>query len=183
MEKVCTRCGVVKLLMDFYKSRGGLYGRSSMCKPCRYEAYEKPRPCWRVCNKCGLRELHHHSKHCLKCDVKKATLWKRQHPKVAAAQQRRYTLRHPERKKALIQRRKQWFHEGDVTVEQLRELVVRSRSRCHYCGVVVKCRCIPAEPRGFDHVLPRGRGGKHTISNMVVCCWPCNTSKGLKDAA
>ena len=74
-----------------------------------------------------------------------------------------------------------WLSQGDVTTKQLTELMVASDYKCHYCG----CKVIPKRydakrPTGFDHITPRSKGGKHTIANLVVCCWPCNHEKGRK---
>lgn len=78
-------------------------------------------------------------------------------------------------------RRRAWLRAGDVTLQQLVALHISSNRQCHYCGVIVTPRFRTNDPRGFDHVIPLAKGGKHTISNMVVCCKPCNTAKGLKE--
>ena len=41
---------------------------------------------------------------------------------------------------------------------------------CAYCRVRVATQ--------MDHVEPIAHGGKHTISNVVPACEPCNTRKG-----
>ncbi|MCC7173511.1 MAG: HNH endonuclease [Planctomycetes bacterium] len=75
------------------------------------------------------------------------------------------------------QRRAEWLSGGLVTREQLAELHAKARGCCFYCGCAVAARFTPGDPRGFDHVTPRARGGKHEIENMVVCCGSCNAKK------
>jgi 5-methylcytosine-specific restriction endonuclease McrA len=41
--------------------------------------------------------------------------------------------------------------------------------RCAYCG---------ASATTGDHVVPRSRGGRTVLSNIVAACHWCNTSKG-----
>jgi 5-methylcytosine-specific restriction endonuclease McrA len=62
--------------------------------------------------------------------------------------------------------------------------------RCHYCGV----RTVPEVPCGgywgdgmsqwearlrvIDHKRAVIAGGSNDLSNLVVCCWRCNSRKG-----
>jgi 5-methylcytosine-specific restriction endonuclease McrA len=54
-----------------------------------------------------------------------------------------------------------------------KNVLVRDRFRCSYCGVKSKNLTI-------DHVLPRSRGGKTDFDNCVACCKKCNDKKGAK---
>jgi 5-methylcytosine-specific restriction endonuclease McrA len=83
---------------------------------------------------------------------------------------------HRETAPARYAARKAFIAAGDVTVAQLRELYATSRGCCHYCGSPVKAR-FKTDLRGFDHVVSQASGGRHTISNLVVCCRFCNSSK------
>lgn len=50
---------------------------------------------------------------------------------------------------------------------------------CAYCGRPLCCPCaLTADPAVLDHVLPLGRGGPDTDENILLACWPCNSSKG-----
>lgn len=40
---------------------------------------------------------------------------------------------------------------------------------CAYCGSNGKLT--------VDHIIPMSRGGMHDLSNLVMCCKPCNSSK------
>lgn len=63
---------------------------------------------------------------------------------------------------------------------------------CHYCGGMTVChRCLGVPPAHtttravrqplaatVDHVIPRSRGGTHSLGNLVIACVPCNSAKG-----
>jgi 5-methylcytosine-specific restriction endonuclease McrA len=48
----------------------------------------------------------------------------------------------------------------------------RDAFTCQYCG----CR-VTLRSGTRDHVLPRSRGGRDTLSNVVTACAPCNQRK------
>lgn len=64
-----------------------------------------------------------------------------------------------------------------VTLAALAELVA-SCSRCPDCG-----RQLELVARSVDHVLPLAAGGAHSLSNLWVCCLPCNRRKGGRTAS
>jgi 5-methylcytosine-specific restriction endonuclease McrA len=76
------------------------------------------------------------------------------------------------------QERVAWLRAGNVTWQQLREVYLRDGGACVYCGAPVSVSTLTSHPIGFDHVIPRVKGGCHTASNLVVCCRPCNARKG-----
>ena len=54
----------------------------------------------------------------------------------------------------------------------------RDHGKCQYCGVRL------ARPEAtYDHVIPRAQGGKTTWDNVVICCVPCNRTKGNRTPA
>jgi len=63
----------------------------------------------------------------------------------------------------------QW---SDVSRED-RILVERGKNACVYCD--------SSEELCWDHLIPVSRGGPNIISNQVVACRKCNSSKGNKD--
>ena len=54
-----------------------------------------------------------------------------------------------------------------------RELFLRDRYRCQYCGRESKDLTV-------DHVMPRQRGGKHIWENLVSACKQCNHRKAAR---
>jgi 5-methylcytosine-specific restriction endonuclease McrA len=51
------------------------------------------------------------------------------------------------------------------------EVFNRDKYTCQYCGQQTR-------ELTLDHVIPRGRGGKHVWDNVVSACIPCNRRKG-----
>jgi len=64
--------------------------------------------------------------------------------------------------------------EGDVTTEQLL-ILQKTQTHCYWCGNPLKNKA-----SHVDHYIPLSKGGKHTISNLVMACASCNLSKGAK---
>ena len=132
---------------------------------------------------------------CLPCYAKAVNRWRKDNPDKAKAQKARWMARMkkerhehyltrrrkyylPATGKRNYERRKAWLLAGDVTRAQLQAIYTLWRGLCAYCGKPVKARLCPSWPTGFDHVTPKRQGGKHTATNMVVCCQQCNELKG-----
>lgn len=77
-------------------------------------------------------------------------------------------------KRNMNQRRRTLTKDGDVTTQQLKELVDRSK-KCYWCEKKI------GKLYHVDHVIPLAKGGKHTISNIVISCPTCNLQKNAKD--
>lgn len=52
---------------------------------------------------------------------------------------------------------------------------LRDMYQCAYCSDLFHPRDLT-----IDHVVPRARGGKHTWTNVITACKPCNHKKGDK---
>jgi 5-methylcytosine-specific restriction endonuclease McrA len=55
---------------------------------------------------------------------------------------------------------------------------MRDGGACQYCG-----RRLTRPEATYDHVVPRAQGGLTTWDNVVICCVPCNQSKGNRTPA
>lgn len=51
----------------------------------------------------------------------------------------------------------------------------KTNGTCSYCD-----EKISDENAVIDHVVPKSKGGKNNIENLLPCCWSCNSSKGTK---
>ena len=71
-------------------------------------------------------------------------------------------------------RRRARLKDSDVTPSQIRALVKKSKN-CYWCNVKLN------KNYHLDHYTPISKGGKHTISNLVVSCPSCNLQKHAKD--
>jgi 5-methylcytosine-specific restriction endonuclease McrA len=60
----------------------------------------------------------------------------------------------------------------DYSLHDLRQLLAASPC-CAYCGLPV------AWDVSIDHRTPIGRGGRHQLANLAVCCSRCNGLKGM----
>lgn len=59
-----------------------------------------------------------------------------------------------------------------------RAVYARDNYRCRYCGVMTsyKAKNKP-HSRTVDHLIPRSKGGRSNIVNLVTCCKACNDAK------
>lgn len=64
--------------------------------------------------------------------------------------------------------------DGTVTDQTLAALFAETKS-CTYCGVPMR-----SQDKTHDHIVALFSGGRHTLSNIVICCKPCNTEKGRR---
>lgn len=72
-------------------------------------------------------------------------------------------------------KRRTKYKDGDVTNQQLKELYQNTKV-CYWCNNKLIKNDIH-----LDHYLPLSKGGRHTISNLVLACSSCNLSKSSKD--
>lgn len=61
---------------------------------------------------------------------------------------------------------------SDILREDLMQMEC-GKECCIYCG--------SKENLSYDHLIPKSKGGPNIISNMVLACRSCNSSKGNKD--
>lgn len=58
---------------------------------------------------------------------------------------------------------------------ELKDIFYKQRKKCYYCGTTLSTK-VPANLH-IEHKIPVCRGGKSTISNIVICCRDCNFLK------
>ena len=150
------------------------------------------------CKKCGWEGEVKTKPRCLVCSIKAVRAWEKRNPEKARQYRRdadkRFRQNDPKgynmkrrrnRKKETnalnYQKRLKWLLAGDVTRIQLIEIYEKFNGKCVYCDRKVKPRFTVTDPRGFDHLNPRVKGGRHTAFNIVVCCRKCNELKGEKE--
>ena len=148
-----------------------------------------------TCRACGWAGEVNGRQRCLACYRRRVDEWRRNNPEKRKAQKSRYDKKfraeRPELYRARkrqyylprtaarqYQKRAEWLRSGDVTAEQLKAIFRLFGGKCVYCGIPIRPRYSPNDPRGFDHVKSRQSGGKHTAQNLVPCCRNCNQRKG-----
>jgi 5-methylcytosine-specific restriction endonuclease McrA len=67
-----------------------------------------------------------------------------------------------------------------VTLQEDLKILERDVHRCQYCGRDGRASFENALVMRVDFVVPRARKGKKSPSNLVACCIPCNTIKGMR---
>jgi len=72
-------------------------------------------------------------------------------------------------------RRRSITKRGDVNTNDLLELK-RNAKNCYWCNEPLEDKKI-----NIDHYVPLSKGGKHTLSNLVVSCSKCNIEKSALD--
>lgn len=187
-KKRCPKCGEVKLLSDFYKSKHTSSGRTCYCKSCerkdgqqyylnhkeqRYTSTKK----WRLSNVERWRELvrkgHSNRK-------EKASKYSKEYRLKKGDELREYnrlwSSTHKEHNQAR-QRKKNAIKANapgsGISVEQSISIKQETGNHCVYCGV-------KSNNLQIDHVIPLSRGGADDITNAVTACPRCNVSKGNK---
>jgi 5-methylcytosine-specific restriction endonuclease McrA len=62
---------------------------------------------------------------------------------------------------------------GDLTADEWLMVLEEFDHQCAYCGV-------GEVDLQIEHMIPLARGGRHTVTNVVPACGPCNLRKGTK---
>lgn len=145
------------------------------------------------CRHCQEETPRDSSRACMPCSNRRASAWRaknREHVRAAAA--RRAAARKErdpeavkERARRHGQNRRAKLAGGDVTADQLRAKFEAADGKCTYCGQPIpEPHCfMPSSVKGFDHVVALAHGGRHTIDNMVPCCFPCNREKAKAEVS
>lgn len=68
----------------------------------------------------------------------------------------------------------------DITLTQLFN---RQSGICPYCGDDMTMELNSPKTATLDHIIPKSRGGKNSIFNLLACCFDCNHEKSNTDLA
>lgn len=66
---------------------------------------------------------------------------------------------------------KSLLDDGSLTPSVLTTMFAQAKV-CLYCGNRMR-----SQDKTLDHIIPRSKGGWHSIANAVICCRTCNTKK------
>lgn len=99
-------------------------------------------------------------------------------PEMARARRVRWAKEHPEANRNNCARRRAREHaaERSLTYSDWLEILDYFEHRCAYCGD-------GSRPLEQEHMTPLGRGGNHSIENVVPACVPCNRGSGGKGSS
>ena len=149
--KLCSKCGVEKILDNFYRKKWGLKGTSPMCKPC-YCAYERA---IRARDIEGTRAKQR----------KFRTNWVKRHP----ARMRYTTLRNGHRRELLFTR------------DEFERWIDGQSRTCYYCHCDVYWYAASGRQMKERDALTIDRKDNekpYTLDNIAIACWRCNKVKG-----
>ena len=161
--KLCSKCKVEKSIDLFYLSRKAKDGHTPYCKESS-KIYKRENN--NIAKLYYLRNRDHL--------LNKSKIYNKAHKKEDIKK-----IKHVDNSKILKKRyndkRSKAMRNGDMTPAKISEL--RSNATiCYWCECSLKNNIVHV-----DHYIPLSKGGKHTISNMVISCKKCNEKKGAKD--
>lgn len=202
--KICTKCKTEKLITEFNNRSRNKDGKSNDCKEC----VNKERIEYRKINNERIKEIKRLSYYKNREDInnrrkldyqenkdkynKISREYHQNNKEKVLKQKQEYYLKNKERIQEYSKKYRKTFnckmsfkntaHKrrlkikcGDVTTEQLKQLYKNS-TNCYWCN-----KELIKNDTHLDHFMPLSKGGKHTISNLVLSCSKCNLKKGAKD--
>ena len=158
MNKVCSRCQVLKPLHEYHNDRSRPDGKQRTCKVC-LTAYNKARDAANP-EKAKARILG----------------WHRKNRTKETARMRRWRSENPERSRAhLANYKARRYSAGKLPYRCIPAMLQAQNGQCAICS-------IDLIESGYhvDHIIPLFRGGKNSADNVQLLCAPCNLSKGYK---
>ena len=185
--KQCSTCKQIKSHTEFYKRTGSKDGLRSQCKICHNSNFEsnKEEIYKKRAERYNLEKEEINRKRRIKYLSEIEIMREKDRLRALIPQWQAYIKQYQkeyrtreiskiiDKNKRL--RRRAITKQGDVTTKQLLELQDNAKV-CYWCNESVRNR-----KTHIDHVIPLARGGKHTISNLVISYPTCNLQKGSKD--
>jgi len=102
--------------------------------------------------------------------------WRKANREHERAYTRAWMNAHPEQVRVSVARRRaRKYTDADLTAEQWLAILAEFDNRCAYCSAA-------GVPLQLEHMTPLVRGGRHTASNVVPACGPCNRAKHTQTA-
>jgi 5-methylcytosine-specific restriction endonuclease McrA len=200
-SKACSKCLQTLSVNSFHKKKSGRFGVAGICRYCQSAISRKWREenidrkkltdkNWQINNRERKRQSQKRweAKNAEAERLRKASYyqenkqlwrkrgaaWAKANPEKENQKKRNWRKNNPEKNKSQQLRSASRIKENGIftiTKKEMSRLV--SAKNCFYCNEVMDRVTI-------DHVIPRSRGGRHSIGNLVSCCGRCNSSKGAK---
>ena len=167
----CIKCKQLKNKTEFPRHKASTYGIEKKCKNCKKE----DRKIYNDSNKDKIKKYANEYRLNNKNEISD---YNRNYAMINRAditdRQRQY--RNTPKGKAVAladcSNRTMALRDGDVTTIQMQTLIENSKN-CFYCKIELSSFHV-------DHYIPISKGGRHTISNLVISCPKCNLKKGNK---
>ena len=161
-QKRCPQCNETKAMSEFYASRSRADGCVGLCKVC-----SKTRTAhWRIANpeQCKVALAH----------------WREQNPDQVKKNRRDWTSQNRAKTREKTRHRTALKHQLHETFAAEMDTFVRDfwENRCAICG---RWHTPGAAAFPIDHWQPLSKGHVLTMTNAVLLCKQCNSSKGNRD--
>lgn len=168
--KICNKCNVEKIIIDFAVNRVRLDGREPTCKVCLFnkrEAQRKKRgPCYWAQSGVGPTDGSYFTRNCKICDAKFA-LMRDTHKRCEKCSHLVRSIQI-----ALDGTNKQKLTCSVDTADFIAKKYLKSE-KCSYC----ERNFSDNVKKSLDHIIPISLGGKSTVENINISCLECNFSK------
>lgn len=177
--KICTKCRVAYPATTeyFHKAKFGAGGLCSKCKPCK-NAVDKA---WYADNNERVRE-YKKARYVANPERYRAwrKTWNAANPERKRAMNKAWQETHPEARNAAQHRRRARVRNagGKFTADDVTKLYKLQKGRCWW-----DTKHSLDNGYHIDHRIAIAKGGSNDISNIVLACPHCNTSKQDKTPA
>lgn len=172
--KICTKCNEEKPIIKFGTDNQKKDKLSSACKSCNVKKAQK----YYLKNKEKIKEYKRKYTALNRDKIsEKQKKYREENKESIAKSKKEWTKKNIQRRRIsslnYAHRRRNKILKGDATVEQVKHLI-DTTTHCYWCKKKLTDYHI-------DHYVPLSKGGKHTISNLVLACPKCNLIKNAKD--
>jgi 5-methylcytosine-specific restriction endonuclease McrA len=197
--KICRKCNIDKLLIEFSKDNKEKDGYKSRCKECIKEHY-------RINKEKILKHCKKYREDNKEIISKKRKRYYQENKEKVTEQVRKYReankekiaerdkkYRQTEHSKIMSYqyklKRKSHKHKVRFTPHERQYILNRDNWECQLCGIKVHDICKRVEDMTIeerkhkahiDHIIPISKGGTSDPSNLRVLCPSCNSSKSNK---
>lgn len=108
--------------------------------------------------------------------------WRASHVSQIREQRRQWVESHPDKvrdyKRTYYNRRRARIQDAPFERIRLADIIARDGARCAICG-----KAQGKDRWSIDHILPVSRGGSHTMANVRLTHFYCNSARGNRGAA
>lgn len=174
--KTCQSCNQNIHISLFAKDKTSLDGLQRKCKLCNAKYRQENKDKRTQYLQDNKEKLSKQNKEYIEKNLERRKEYKKEYREINKKEISKYNSEYAKSEKGKlhnrqnVRRHRTLQKDGDITSKQLVELVL-TQSKCYWCGV---------EHNGIyhlDHYYPLSKGGKHTISNIVISCPSCNIGK------
>jgi 5-methylcytosine-specific restriction endonuclease McrA len=186
-SKACTKCGELKLLIEYNKMPTGKFGVKPRCKACLSEEYKKYREDNSEAEYLRKKRWKSENKERVAA-VQRTALTKkeyyRENPDLLTARGRAYRAKYPERASEDARRRRAFKLGNGAEPYTVAEMLLLYGTDCYLCSEPIDMTVsgktnLAGWEQGLhiDHVQPLSKGGPDSLANVRPAHGLCNLKK------